>query len=307
MSASVAELPGMPDTAMRLLIEAAPDIMVLLQPDGRCRHVSPACMPLLGHPPGALSGSDLRDLVLDADRHAVGDLLDRLGAGERCASVALRVRRSDGGWVWMEGNARRVPAGAGAVLALRDITARKQSEAVLEEANIMLRRRASEDPETGLANRGHFTASLERELRRARRDGIGLAMIAVELDRFGLFVDLYGHEVGEAVVCKVADCVRTALRRPGDLAGRLSGGTVGLMLPATVEAGAMDVGRRLKEAVAGLGVDHAGSPDGLLAVNVGARCSTPNSMAGELVAGAEAAARAAHARAGRTDSQVPAA
>ena len=87
--------------------------------------------------------------------------------------------------MWMEGNARRVPAGAGAVLALRDITARKQSEAVLEEANSLLRRRASEDPETGLANRGHFIASLERELRRARRDGVGLAVLAAELDGFG--------------------------------------------------------------------------------------------------------------------------
>ena len=296
MSGSSADLPGMPDPAIRLLIEAAPDMLVLLQPDGRCRHVSPASLPLLGHPPGALSGSNLRDLVVDADRHAVGDLLNRLEAGERYASVALRVLRSDGGWLWMEGNARRVPAGAGAVLALRDITARKQSEAVLEEANSMLRRRASEDPETGLANRGHFTASLERELRRARRDGAGLAVLAVEVADFALFIDLYGHEAAETMVSKVAQCVQHALRRPGDLAGRLSGGTIGLMLPATVQAGAAEVSRRLSEAVGELHLDHAGSVDAILAVRIGACCSTPNSIAGDLVMEAEAAARAARTR-----------
>lgn len=296
MSATIADPSGLPDPAIRLLVESAPDIMVLLQPDGRCRHVSPASLPLLGHAPGALSGSDLRDLVLDADRHAVGDLLDRLGAGERCATVALRVRRNDGGWLWMEGNARRVPAGAGAVLALRDITVRKQSEAVLEEANSMLRRRASEDPETGLANRGHFTASLERELRRARRDGVGLAVLAVELADFALYIDLYGHDAAEAMAGKVAECVRNALHRPGDLAGRLSGGTIGLMLPATTGSGAGEVGRRLQEAVEALRLEHAGSPGGFLTVTIGICCSAPGSVAAELVGEAESEARATRPR-----------
>ncbi len=282
---------GLPEPALRLMVEAAPDIMVLLQPDGRCRHVSPASMNLLGHPPGALSGANLRDLVLDDDRHAVGDMLDRLGAGERCASVALRVHRAGGGWVWMEGNARRVPAGAGVVLALRDITARKQGEAVLEEANVLLRRRAAEDPSTGLANRGHFTSTLERELRRARRDGIGLAVLAAEFDGFGLFVDLYGHDAGEDAVREVANSTLTALRRPGDFAGRLSGGSVGLMLPATVAAGAAEVARRLRDAVAALQIVHAGTPDGFVTVSVGAVCSVPNSVAAELVEAAEHEAR----------------
>ena len=282
---------GLTEPALRLMVEAAPDILMLLQPDGRCRHVSPASMALLGHPPGALAGSNLRDLVLDDDRHAVGDMLDRLGTGEPGASVALRVRRAGGGWVWMEGNARRAPAGAGIVVALRDITARKQGEAVLEEANSLLRRRASEDPATGLANRGHFTATLERELRRARRDGIGLAVLAADLDGFNLFIDLYGHEAGEEAIRKVAECVQGALRRPGDLAGRLSSGALGIMLPATVMAGATEVAGRLKDAVAALRIEHAGSLTGIVTISVGLVCSTPNSQASDLVEGAEHAAR----------------
>ena len=293
MSYSVDSLASLPEPAIRLMVEAAPDIMVLLQPDGRCRHVSPASLPLLGHAPGELSGTNLRDLVLDEDRHAVGDLLDRLGAGESCPSVALRVRRAGGGWVWMEGMARRVPAGAGVVLALRDITARKQGEAVLEEANSLLRRRASEDQSTGLANRGHFTASLVRELRRARRDGIGLAVLAAEVGGFGLFTDLYGYDAGEAVVGKVAACARSALRRPGDLAGRLSGAVIGVLLPATEAAGAGEVARRLQDAVAGRRLDHAGAPEGVITVRVGTVYSAPNSVAGEMVNAAEQAARAA--------------
>ncbi len=281
----------MPEPALRLMVEAAPDIMVLMQPDGRCRHVSPASMLLLGHLPDELSGANLRDLVLEDDRHAVGDLLDRLGAGESCASVAMRVRRAGGGWVWMEGNARRVPAGAGVVLALRDITARKQGEAVLEEANSLLRRRASEDQSTGVANRGHFTACLERELRRARRDGIGLAVLAAELHGFGLFTDLYGFDAGEVAMGKLAECATSALRRPADLAGRLSGAVVGLILPATEAAGASDVARRLREAVTALGIEHAGVPGGTLGVRIGIVCSVPNSTAGELVVAAEQAGR----------------
>ena len=291
MTFSATDAAATPDPALRLMMDAAPDIMVLLQPDGRCCHVSPASLALLGHLPGALAGSHLRDLVLDDDRHAVGDLLDRLGAGERCASVSLRMRRKDGGWVWMEGNARRVPAGAGAVLALRDITARKQSEAVLEEANSLLRRRASEDPATGLANRGHLIAMLERELRRARRDGAGLAVIAAELESFGLYVDLYGYEAGEAAVLSLADCVRGALQRSGDLAGRLSGGAVGILLPATAAPGGAEVAWRLQRGMADLRLEHAGTPGGLVTINAAVVCSVPNSVASELVAEAEHQAR----------------
>ncbi len=285
------ETTGMPEPAMRMLVEDAPDIMVLLQPDGRCRHVSPASLPLLGHAPGTLSGTDLRDLVIEDDQHAVGDLLDRLGEGERCASVSLRVRRNGGGWVWMEGNAKRLPAGAGAVLALRDITARKEGEAVLEEANSLLRRRACEDPATGFANRGHFVASLERELRRARRDGVGLCVIAAEMAGFGLFVDLYGHDAAEETICKIADAVRDSLRRPGDLGGRLSGGALGLMLPGTLAEGGAEVAKHLVQAVADLKLDHAGLPDGLLSVKLGVVCSSSSSMAADLVGAAEQATR----------------
>jgi diguanylate cyclase (GGDEF)-like protein/PAS domain S-box-containing protein len=291
MSSSTIETTAIPEQALRLLVEAAPDMMVLLQPDGRCRHVSPASMSLLGHAPGALSGTDLRDLVIEDDQHAVGDLLDRLGAGERCATVSLRVRRNGGGWVWMEGNARRVPAGAGAVLALRDITARKEGEAVLEEANSLLRRRASEDPATGLANRGHFIAGLERELRRARRDGVGLSVLAVEVEAFSLLGELYGHDPAEETVCKVAETLRCVMRRPGDIGGRLSGGVLGLMLPATVTGGAAEVASRLVEGVDELRLEHAGVPSGLLSVKIGVVYSLPNSGSAELVNAAEQAAR----------------
>ena len=291
MITSANDTAGLTEPALRLMVEAAPDILVLLQPDGRCRHVSSASMPLLGHPPNVLSGANLRDLVLDDDQHAVSDLLDRLGTGEPAATVALRMRRAGGGWVWMEGNARRAPAGAGIVVALRDITARKQGEAVLEEANSLLRRRASEDPATGLANRGHFTATLERELRRARRDGIALAVLAADLDGFSLFVDLYGYEAGEDAIRRAAECAGDVLRRPGDLAGRLSAGALGIMLPATVMAGATEVARRLKDAIAAIRIEHAGLLSGIVTVSVGAVCSVPNSQATELVEAAEHAAR----------------
>ena len=286
------ESAAMPEPALRMLVAASPDILVLLQPDGRCRHVSSASLNLLGYAPAGLSGLDLRDLVLDDDRHTVGDLLDRLGAGASNAAVSVRVRRSDGGWLWMEANARRVPAGAGAVLALRDITVRKQAEAVLEEANVVLRRRAIEDPETGLANRGHFLATVERELRRARRDGAGLTLIVAELDRFGLFVDLYGHDAAENAVRRIATCAEEVLQRPGDVAGRLSSAAIGILLPGTDDNGAGEVVNRLTDGVRCLLVDHAGSPDGLLTINIGLVRSSSATQAAELVDMAERQARA---------------
>ena len=85
------------------------------------------------------------------------------------------------------------------------------------------------------------------------------------------------------------------MHRPGDLGGRLSGGALGLMLPATVAAGAAEVAKRVAEAVVALQLEHAGVPGGVLTVTLGAVCSAPNSTAAERVEAAEHAARTGRA------------
>ena len=71
-----------------------------------------------------------------------------------------------------------------------------------------LRRIATIDVLTGVANRRRFDESLEREWRRARRSGDPLALLMIDVDHFKLFNDRYGHPAGDA-------CLRVRGAGPG--------------------------------------------------------------------------------------------
>ncbi len=245
-----------------------PDVVVLVRPNGRCDHVSPASIPLLGRTPGELADTALQDLAIESDRHIVADLLGELNAGTSMTVASFRAQCGFGTWIWVEASARRLPAGAGAVLALRDISVRKEEEALLIEANELLRRRATLDPVTGLPNRGHFFATVERECRRAQRERGALTLLAVGVDEMRLFNDFYGRDAGDIALREIALAIEGALSRAADTAGRMSGPMVGVVLPGTDLAGAATVAERLRQAVNGMALEHAGVPSGRLTVTV---------------------------------------
>ena len=276
--------PSIPlEDPVRQLVEFGPDMMMVLRSDGRCRFASPASLSVLGRPPGSLSGVDLRELVLEADRHLLEDALAELRTGAAVSLTALRIYGAYGTCVWMEAHARRLPAGAGIVVVFRDIGARKDEEAVLVEANDLLRRRATLDPVTCLPNRGHFFATLERECRRAQREGTAIALLAISVDEMRLFNDFYGRDAGDVALREVAVAVEAALCRPGDMVGRLEGATLGVALPNTAAEGAANVADRLRQALAALELEHAGAPSGRLSVTVGLACHASRAKADKLL------------------------
>lgn len=123
-----------------------------------------------------------------------------------------------------------------------------------------LDRLSREDALTGLANRRHFNEVLQQEWERARRDGQPLALVFVDVDHFKPFNDSYGHLEGDAVLARVGATLRACLRRPGDLAARYGGEEFVLLLPATPEAGAVEVARQVHQAISALGIPHRASP-----------------------------------------------
>ncbi|MGH8178161.1 MAG: diguanylate cyclase domain-containing protein [Steroidobacter sp.] len=130
----------------------------------------------------------------------------------------------------------------------------------LETANQRLRRLVAEDGLTGIANRRHFDRALDRELRRARRDGQPLSLIFLDLDEFKRFNDTYGHARGDEVLRQVAQTLDETFRRGGDLVARYGGEEFAVVLPGVDGRRAGLYAERLRRRIWRLAIAYDESP-----------------------------------------------
>ena len=107
-----------------------------------------------------------------------------------------------------------------------DITTRKEAE---EQIAFL----AYHDKLTGLPNRVLFDELLDLSLARARRHGLGVSVISVDIDNFKLVNDSLGHEAGDELIVLLSERLREATRET-DLVAR-PGGDEFLMLLADLE------------------------------------------------------------------------
>lgn len=101
------------------------------------------------------------------------------------------------------------------------------------------------DPLTGLYNRRLFAESFEKELNRARRYGLPLGIVILDLHRFKEVNDKYGHPRGDDVLRAAAATLQKALRT-SDFAFRIGGDEFALLLPQTDAAQAIALSRRIE-------------------------------------------------------------
>jgi len=101
------------------------------------------------------------------------------------------------------------------------------------------------DPLTGLYNRRLFAESFEKELNRARRYGLPLSIVMLDLHRFKEVNDQYGHPRGDDVLRAVASTLQKALRT-SDSAFRIGGDEFALLLPQTDAPQAIAISRRVE-------------------------------------------------------------
>lgn len=106
-----------------------------------------------------------------------------------------------------------------------DISARKRIEAELHH-------QAHHDSLTGLMNRRSFEELLPLEVERSHRYGSPLSLIMFDIDHFKAVNDLYGHPVGDRILCQVADTLQASMRG-SDIVIRWGGEEFLSLLPET--------------------------------------------------------------------------
>jgi len=146
----------------------------------------------------------------------------------------------------------------------------------LEESNAKLAELSSTDGLTGIHNRRGFDAALEKEWRRAARNGYPLALAMLDVDHFKAYNDHYGHQAGDQCLRTVADLIATHGRRTSDLVARYGGEEFSLLAPATDADDAMEIARGICEALAALALPHAKSPHGVVTISIGVATAMPD-------------------------------
>lgn len=125
------------------------------------------------------------------------------------------------------------------------VALQKQRKALLE-ANEKLEKLATHDPLTGAKNRRAFNEKLDEEWSRARRYGTPLSLVMLDVDKFKLFNDSFGHPAGDAVLQRVASVLMAGIRAT-DFVARYGGEEFVLILTNTDADGAMILANRLRQ------------------------------------------------------------
>jgi diguanylate cyclase (GGDEF)-like protein/PAS domain S-box-containing protein len=262
----------------RSIIHASPDDVTITDSEGRILMVSPVAMSMFGAAgEEEFLGHSVFDFIAPEDRARALSKMALRREGAAAGLSEYRGRRIDGSNFDIEANTEFIRDAEGSptgmVVIARDITGRKQAEmeqaelklrlaehaAELERLNALLHEQALEDSLTGLANRRQFTATLDREIRRARRNKDEISLLIADVDLFKLYNDTFGHQRGDECLQRVAQVLKATFRRPGELPARYGGEEFAVILPNCGLDLAMAQAERLQRAMDEAGVVHPSS------------------------------------------------
>lgn len=136
-------------------------------------------------------------------------------------------------------------------------------------ANTALDRQARSDPLTGVLNRRGLEERLRLAVATAKRGNRPLAVAMLDADYFKRVNDQFGHEIGDAVLRRLADTLKSRLRT-SDAVARLGGEEFIAVLPDTDLAGALALAESLRSAVEA----HVDPLYGTITVSIGVAVET---------------------------------
>src|SRR5205085_97151 len=165
----------------RLLAENATDLISLHEPDGTYLYASPASRTLLGYAPEVLLRAPATAYVHPDDTPFISAAVQRLHQGQDRSTAVYRIRRADGAYIWCETFYRAIrdpqTGGLGELqCSSRDITARMEAQAALQQANVELER-ANAELERASQAEAAFLATMSHEIRTPMNGVIGLTSL----------------------------------------------------------------------------------------------------------------------------------
>jgi|GEM_PF-3597239 len=231
------------------LLEALPEAVVWVRPDGRVGYLNPRAAHLTGWAVGDAKGHVLSDVLrLEGAGGAVvvDEMLQQCLGTESAGERYAQLRRRDGELVELALSGAIIRDGLGAVqglvISFRDIgDYLKMARRLTYEAN--------HDGLTGLVNRREALRRLQRMVASAKEQRTEHALCYLDLDRFKQINDLAGHCTGDRVLSDVAEQLHACVRQR-DTVARLGGDEFLILLEHCPLLQAIRIGQSIRDAVA---------------------------------------------------------
>lgn len=232
----------------RTLFDYAGDALFLHDLSGKFLNVNRIACHQLGYDLDDLLQSSMRQIEAQEYHHQLPVIYQKI-AEQGEASYETEHVTSKGKRIPMWVKSRLIDyRGEPAVLSTaRDITERKQLEAGLH-------RMALTDFLTGLMNRRAFFDKAALEISRAYRYRVPFGLLILDVDYFKSINDRLGHQMGDVVLCEVANCIQETIRDI-DMAFRVGGEEFAILLPCAQAQQAYAAAERIR-----LAMRHRGIP-----------------------------------------------
>jgi diguanylate cyclase (GGDEF)-like protein/PAS domain S-box-containing protein len=236
------------------LVQNSTDLITVLSADNRIIYQSPSIERVLGYTAEEVIGKPIEELLHpDEQGRLLRRLNDGAGATAREEVVECLLRHQDGSLRQFEMSHNDLlddSTVGGIVLNGRDVSERKAFEDQLAH-------QAFHDPVTHLANRALFNERVRHAVARTLREGIGMAVLFVDLDDFKTVNDSLGHAAGDRVLLEVAQRISASIRA-ADTAARFGGDEFAVLLEDVLDlqAAAETAERILDELSRPLELEH---------------------------------------------------
>ena len=158
------------------------------------------------------------------------------------------------------------------------VLARIKTNLKIVEQMHIIERLSMVDTLTNMPNRRSFDARMDAEWGRAIREKTPVSFLMIDIDKFKLFNDNYGHHQGDVALKTVAGAIQATLKRLSDMAARWGGEEFAVLLPNTPIEGALKIAEQIRANIEATLVPSIGEHPPLpITASLGATTIVPDS------------------------------
>jgi len=164
-------------------------------------------------------------------------------------SGEIKNRKKDGNYYWVEAAISPIYNELGKKIGYTAIRQDITDKKLIEEISIT-------DGLTNIYNRRYFNETFPKVIDGAKREDELVCFLLMDIDHFKQYNDNYGHQAGDDVLIRFAQCMKDNLKRADDMAFRLGGEEFGIVYKSDTKEKSLEFANTIREQIEALEIPH---------------------------------------------------